>query len=144
MAIKVINGEELKAALEKDYRIYLCGDEGMIQPEFAHIPDDFMEIGTSSYKEFTADKPHVHTRNHEYNYVVKGCVRVINLDTGEEFEFGEDSLFVITPNTRYAGKNMAGTRVFFVKYPKGNDKVVVDVPQNVKEWLNSWEAEYKK
>ena len=144
MAISIITGQQLKAALSKDYRVYLCGDESMIQPQLEHIPDDYLEIGTSDYREFTADKPHYHKTNHEYNYVVKGCVRVINLDTEEQYEFGEDSLFVISPNTRYAGKNKAGTRVFFVKCPKGNDKMLAEVTPQLEKWMESWDAEYKK
>ena len=145
MAIEVIRGEALKKALDKHYRVYLCGDKSMIQPELEYIPDDYLEIGTSDYREFTADKPHYHKSNHEYNYVVRGCVKVVDIEKGEEYTFEEDSLFVIPPNTAYAGKNKAGTRVFFVKCPKGNDKMLVEkVPDAVAEWLKSWEAEYKK
>ena len=56
MAINVIHGQTLSDALENKYRLYLCGDKSMVQPELEYVPDDNIEIGISQYTEFTADK----------------------------------------------------------------------------------------
>jgi len=138
-----IDGEVLKEALGKKYRVYLCGDLQGKQDELECIVDKQLEIGTSYYSEFTADMPHFHTKATEYNYVIKGKVKILLIDEKRELEFGEESLFVFPPNTKYAGKNQADTRIYFVKSPGGNDKKIIDVNESLKEWLSSWDSEYK-
>lgn len=144
MGMQSIHGNEIAAALQRNYRVYLCGDKSMIQPELAYLPDEQLEIGISDYAEYTADLPHVHTRNHEYNFVVCGCTKVLELDTGEEREFEAGSLYVFSPNTRHVCKHTAGTKEFFVKCPKGNDKMPVEVTEAIAEWMRAWDADYKQ
>lgn len=138
MSIQHIHGSEIHNALSKIYRVYLCGDKHMIQPELTYLPDDQLEIGISEYSAFTADKPHLHTRDVEYNYVICGCTKVLNLETMEETEYEAGSLFIVSPNTPYASKHLGNTRIFFVKCPKGNDKVLADYTQDVENWLSAW------
>jgi len=142
MSIISISGNQIEHAFQEKYRVYLCGDESMIQPELKYIPDEYLEIGISDYQKFTADKPHYHAQNTEYNFVVSGCTRVVNLETGEEHQYDAGSLFVIAPNTRYASKHNEGTKVFFVKCPKGNDKMLVEPDEGLLAWMTCWDACY--
>ena len=138
--IEYIGGDTIKKALDDKYRVYLCGDLQGLQKELECIVDKNLEIGTSYYKEYTADTPHYHTTVTEYNYVISGKVKILLIDEDRELEFGEDSLFVLSPDTKYAGKNQAGTRVYFVKLPGGNDKKVIEADEKVKKWLKAWDS----
>ena len=60
------------------------------------------------------------------------------IDEGKEYTFGEDTLFVIPPHTRYASKHMGGTKILFVKNPGGNDKNLISVDESLKQWLETW------
>lgn len=142
MGIQSLSGSQINDALKLQYRVYLCGDKSMIQPSLEYIPDEQLEVGISDYQEYTADKPHYHAQNTEYNYVVCGCTKVIDLDTGEELQYEAGSLFVLAPNTRYASKHIAGTKMFFVKCPKGNDKIIVNIDNKLSAWMKSWDAPY--
>lgn len=139
-----ICGESLNKALKSKHRLYLCGNLQKPQEELECIIDKNIEIGTSDYKEFTADAPHFHDTATEYNYVIKGKVKILLIDEKKEYEFGEDSLFIFQPNTKYACKNQAGTKVYFVKSPGGNDKKIISVNDSLKEWLVSWESKYEE
>jgi mannose-6-phosphate isomerase-like protein (cupin superfamily) len=135
--MEYIAGSELNKALQSDYRVYLCGN--LCKPQnMKWIPDGELEIGISFYKEFTADKPHFHAANTEYNYVINGMTKLLLIDYGEEFIFEEGSLFIIPPHTKYASKHIGGTRIIFVKNPGGNDKKLVDINKALTEWLKSW------
>ena len=35
--------------------------------------------------------------------------------------------------------NVGGTTILFIKTPPGNDKVVVEVNDNVQKWLEKWD-----
>ena len=137
--MNVIRGKDLDAALEKKYRLYLAGRLMMPQSEIDCIDDD-IEVGISSYDEFTADKPHVHPIATEHCYVLEGSVRVMLLDDSrEELELGKGDFFVLKPNSAYATKNKAGTKVLFIKAPGGNDKTSVEVDAALEKWLSQWD-----
>ncbi len=135
--MEYIMGSDLRQALQSSYRVYLCGNLSKPQ-EMKWIPDGQLEIGTSLYKEFTADKPHFHAAATEYNYVISGKTKVLLIDEGQEFTFEEGSLFVIPPHTKYASKHLGGTRILFVKNPGGNDKNLVNINEALTDWLKSW------
>lgn len=135
--MEYIMGSELNQALQSEYRVYLCGN--LCKPQgMKWIPDGQLEIGTSLYQTFTADKPHFHTAATEYNYVISGKTKVLLIDEGKEFTFEEGSLFVIPPNTKYASKHLGGTRILFIKCPGGNDKNLVDMTEALADWLKAW------
>lgn len=132
-------GKQISDALDKKYRVYLCGNLSRPQRELECINDSNIEIGTSYYKEFTSDKPHVHSRITEYNYVLQGKVKLLLIADNREYEFDKDSLFIIPPNTEYVSKNQADTRLLFIKSPGGNDKSLVEVDDRVLAWMQSWD-----
>ena len=135
--MEYIMGRELIEAFQSDYRVYLCGNLSKPQ-DMKWIPDSHLEIGTSYYREFTADKPHLHTTATEYNYVVSGMTKVFLIEEGQEFVFETGSLFVIPPHTKYASKHIGGTQILFIKNPGGNDKKLVDVDGALVDWLKLW------
>lgn len=132
-----IRGNEVKEALKSTYRVYLCGNLQKPQ-QLKWISDNKNEIGTSYYKEFTADQPHFHTTATEYNYVLSGYSKVLLIDEDKEYIFDEGSLFVISPMTKYASKHSENTKILFLKTPVGNDKQLVDVNEQLEKWLRSW------
>jgi mannose-6-phosphate isomerase-like protein (cupin superfamily) len=137
--INYFMGDELNALLKRQYRIYMCGDLERPQEIAECIRDEKLEIGTSLYESFTADTPHYHARATEYNFVVRGCVRVFLYDTKERLEFKEGSLFVLPPGTKYASKSAPGTQVLFIKCPGGNDKTLYDYDDGLRDWLKEWD-----
>jgi len=135
--MEYIMGRELNRALQSDYRVYLCGN--LHKPQsMKWIPDSQLEIGTSCYKSFTADKPHFHDTATEYNYVASGTTKVLLIEENQEFVFEAGSLFVIPPHTEYASKHLEGTQILFIKNPGGNDKKLVDINETLADWLKSW------
>ncbi len=139
--MKILKKSEIDKGFERSQRTYLCGNL-RIAAESEHIHTDAYEIGITEYKEYTAEKPHRHTFNDEYNYVIEGRIKVLLLSEKREEEFGTGDLFVITPNEPYACKATAGTRVIFSKVPGGNDKVLERPSADIKRWSASWDAVY--
>ena len=141
--MKKIFGRDIKDALSKTYRVYLCGNLSKPQVELPCISDDNLEIGMSYYKEFTSDNPHFHTRATEYNFILEGESRVFlpdEINGEQEYHFEKGGMFVLSPNTRYAFKHKAGTKILFIKCPGGNDKMLFKPDEKLKAWLSSWEV----
>lgn len=140
--IEFIRSEEFEEAFRHSYRHYLTGHLQKEQPYLRHFEDD-IEIGMSDYQVFTADVPHVHPVATEHGYVLKGKVRIrfFDSETGtvtDELEFSEGDYFLIRPGVMHASKNMAGTRILFIKAPGGNDKTPFEVDEETAEWLKNW------
>ncbi len=132
---------EIDKGLVDAHRTYLCGN--LKQPtESDFIHTDSYEMGITEYKEFTCEKPHLHSFNDEYNYVIEGCLKVLLINEKRELIFESGDLFVIHPNESYVCKGQAGTRVVFSKLPGGNDKVLIDADMSVTRWGESWRAPY--
>ena len=137
--IEYIREEELSSALEKEYRQYLAGHLSREQKFLQHVDDD-IEVGISHYREFTADKPHMHPVATEHSYVLQGSIKMRLLDgSGEEYRFDQGDFFVLRPGVGYATKNAADTKILFIKSPGVNDKTEVDVDEETRQWLSSWE-----
>lgn len=134
-----IRREELEEAFSHSYRHYLTGHLFVPQPYLKNIEDD-IEIGISDYREFTADTPHVHPVATEHIYVLSGAVRirVFGEETTEK-ELRAGDFAVVRPGEPHASKNAPGTRVFFIKSPGINDKTVIEVDEDTKDWLTAWE-----
>lgn len=129
----------LDAALSKNYRQYLTGHLSRPQPDLKNIEDD-IEIGLSSYAVFTADTPHKHPVATEHAYVLCGSVRCRLLDgSGSEMQFDEGDFFMLRPGEAAATKNAPGTKVLFIKSPGLNDKTPVEVDEDTRRWLLSWD-----
>lgn len=136
--IEKISAGAISAALEKTFRQYLVGD--LKQPqEIVHIHDDHVEVGISSYKKFTADKPHFHTTVSEYQYVIQGSTQVKNLKTNEVIKLEAGDFYMIIAETPYAQKSMPNTKILFFKHPGLNDKRLIDIDKATEEWLRTME-----
>ena len=136
---EIIRGADLDRALEKQYRQYLTGHLQRPQIHLQHIDDD-IEIGISHYREFTADKPHMHPTATEHSYVLQGSMKILLLeDEPREYQFDAGDFFVLRPGIGYATKNAPGTKVLFVKAPGINDKTEVPVTEALAQWLSSWD-----
>lgn len=141
--MELIRNSEIEAGLEGSgfTRVYLCGDLKMSNG-VRHIPTDGYEIGISRYREFTFEKPHIHSFNHEYNFVLEGRIKILLLRTGREILLEKGDLFVIEPDEPYVGKALPGTMTLFSKVPGGNDKVLVPATPAIEGWGASWDAVY--
>lgn len=129
----------LDFALQHEYRQYLSGHLMREQPFLQHVEND-VEVGVSQYREFTADRPHVHPTAIEHGYILQGSVKVRLLDgSNEEYQFNEGDFFVIHPGIGYASKNAINTKVLFIKAPAGNDKVLLPVDAETQVWLMAWD-----
>jgi len=135
--VNIIKKNKLFNALKKKYRLYLTGKLQKPQKELNCIEDN-IEIGLSYYKKFTADTPHMHPVATEHAIVLKGQVKLLIVDTKQEYLLKKGDFFMLKPNVKYASKNKKGTKVFFIKSPGGNDKTVIDIDNFTKNWLNSW------
>lgn len=140
VSFKHFYGREVEEALLQIPRVYLCGHLDQPQASLWHYDDIHTEVGVSYYQEFTADAPHEHTKNREFNFVVTGLTKVLLLNSNTEYEFGPNSLFIIDPSMPYCTKSQPNTEILFVKVPGGNDKVLVDVTPDLALWMSSWEA----
>lgn len=138
--MEYITSKEIEKAFIQEYRHYLTGHLLCPQPYLKHLEDE-IEIGISDYSEFTADLPHVHPIATEHCYILKGKVKIRCFENGngvEEQEFCAGDFFIIRPGVGHASKNAPGTRVLFIKSPGINDKTLIEVDDDTKNWLKVW------
>lgn len=137
--MKIVSGKGVRDSLSNQIRVYLCGHLDSPEP-FEHINTDGLEIGISHYDDYTAEKPHLHKWNYEYNYVKSGFVKVYNFNEQKEYEFHQDDMYLIEPDMPYITKALPGTEVLFVKSPGGNDKELIPVTEQITNWGKDWES----
>lgn len=137
--MKVVNGDKIRDALQKQIRVYLCGNLSKPEP-FEFAPTDGLEIGISHYSAFTPEKAHRHKLNHEYNFIRSGSVKVYVFDENKEYLFVKDDMYVIEPGMAYITKAQPGTEVLFVKSPGGNDKELLPVTDEIINWSKKWDS----
>lgn len=141
--MEILERNEIEGGLIGSHRTYLCGN--LQNPTKArHIHTDDYEIGISQYSEYTVEMPHYHSFNIEYNYVISGQVKVLLLNEGIEKVLKSGDLFVIQTEEPYLCKAMPNTKVIFSKVPGGNDKVTLQLNENIRRWGESWEKEYEE
>lgn len=137
--MKRIDGNKMRESLAKQIRVYLCGK--LSDPEdFEFVETDGLEIGISHYDQFTVEKAHLHKWNQEYNFIMKGKVKVYLFDENKEYEFHQDDMYVIEPGMSYITKAQAGTEVIFVKSPGGNDKELIPITDAIRSWGKDWDS----
>ena len=93
----IITNEAIENGLKEKGRVYLCGNLALPNG-LEHIQTDGYEIGISYYDDFSADKPHLHSYNTEYNYVIEGEIKILLLQEGTELHLKKGDLFVIHSN----------------------------------------------
>ena len=135
--ITSVNNQEVKNALEGLTRQYFVGNLKKEQ-NLSFVRDERLEIGITNYEQYTDEQAHYHTEATEYQYMVSGWTKYLDLDTGVEYEFKAGDFYTIFPDTKYAQKAKKGTTIIFIKVPSINDKVVVaDVDKTVTDWYAS-------
>ena len=135
---KKITAFAINDALIGTTRQYLVGNLKLPQ-ELAHIDDSNIEIGITDYKEYTTESPHWHKVAYEYQYMLGGETKYLDVETGEEVHYVAGDFFRIDPETKYAQKSIGGTTILFIKTPPGNDKVSMETDNNAQKWLLKWE-----
>lgn len=132
--IQKISKEKIDEALKLSDRQYLIGNLKVPQI-LEHIYDNEVEVGISHYKEFTSDKPHKHSDVTEYQMILQGKSYIKNLFTNEIIQLNEGDFYIVHKNTPYAQKSTDNTKILFFKHPGMNDKILVDIDEVTREWL---------
>ena len=134
---KKLTASAINGALKDTTRQYLVGNLKLPQ-ELTHIDDSNIEIGITDYKEYTAEDPHWHKVAYEYQYMISGETKYLDVETGEETHYVTGDFYRIDPKTKYAQKSIGGTTILFIKTPPGNDKVSMEADDNAQKWLAKW------
>ena len=131
----LLRREDIQTATDKNSRQYYCGN--LRRPQLLdYIQTESLEIGTSFYKVFTADEPHLHQLTSDMVYVLQGEYYVWLLDNETPpIALKEGDFISIPKNCPYASKAKAGTKTLFIKQLKENDKVLVEPSAEVKQWM---------
>lgn len=132
-----IECEKIEDVLSRVSRQYLVGNLKRPQ-DLEFIGDDRLEIGITDYDSYTTEPVHYHTEATEYQYMISGRTKFMDVETGEEFEFRKGDFYCFKKNTVYAQKSEGGTRILFIKVPSVNDKHVVEAFDKVKKWYESY------
>ena len=126
---KFIKNDVIRQSLQNTTRQYFVGNLKREQIlEF--IKSEEVEIGITSYNEYTNEMPHKHSIAMEYQYMISGRTQYLDVDTGEIHEFIKGDFFVIFPNT-----TKLGTEILFIKETYINDKKVVEADDKTQKWL---------
>lgn len=132
--IKRISKDELEKTLSNNNRQYLVGDLKLPQ-ELQHIHDGNVGVGISHYKSFTSDLPHIHPKVTEYQLMLQGYSEIKNLITNEITKLYAGDFFLVENGTPYAQKLEEDTKIMFMKHPGMNDKELVEINEETKQWL---------
>lgn len=135
---KKITSTAIDDALKSTMRQYFVGSLKLPQ-ELEHIDDSNIEIGITDYKVYTPELPHWHKVAYEYQYMISGETKYLDIVSGEETSYAAGDFYRIEPETKYAQKSIGGTTIIFIKTPPGNDKVTVEVDSRTKAWLEKWD-----
>ena len=132
--IGVVSASAIERALAASPRQYLMGRLKRPQ-ELDHIDSDAVEVGIVDYPVAAADEPHTHVVTSEYQYVLRGQVKLLDLVSREEVSLAAGDFYAVPRDTPHVQKAADGTRVIFFKTPAGDDKQVLDVDASVVRWL---------
>ena len=121
-------------------RQYLLGDLQLPQ-DLDFIKDKEIEVGLSKYNKYTVEIPHFHTVCTEYQYVLEGKTKYLDIDTNIEYEVKKGDFYVVRPNTKYFQKSEKGTTILFFKNPGLNDKKIVEFCDLTEEQIK-WSEKY--
>ncbi len=131
--IEKLDSSLIDKTLESEHRQYLCGDLKLPQ-KLENLKDDEVEIGITLYDSYRVEKPHYHTTCSEYQYILEGKTKYLDLSTMEEVEMKKGDFFIIRRGTKYYQKALKGTKILFFKYPAGNDKILVKLSKEQENW----------
>ena len=135
--IKIVSAEQAEKLFANQKRVYYSGKD-LQDDGIKTIENDGLEIALTRYRGYSVDLPHYHKWNDEYNFIKSGQIKVYLIDEKKEYSFGENDLYMIEPDTKYAAKAIDGTEIVVVKSPGGNDKVPSELSEEVKQWQKTW------
>ena len=101
--IKIKNNDIENILLEVS-RQYLVGNLKRPQ-KLDFIKDNNLEIGITNYSQYSTEVAHFHTEAVEYQYMLSGWTKYLDIETGIEYEFKKGDFFCIEKNTIYAQKS---------------------------------------
>lgn len=134
--IELIQNKEIEKSLTDSTRQYLVGQLSKPQ-KLKYINDEQLEIGITSYPDFTFEKPHYHSQATEYQYMINGMTEYLDVETGAEYKFKKGDFYKIPSGLSYGQKSKPNTIILFIKTPLGNDKQDIEITEKVEEWLES-------
>lgn len=133
---KLIQNDKIIRAFEESTRQYLVGD--LKKPQLIqHFKDVDIEIGITKYDRFQFEAPHYHTSATEYQYMLDGLTEYLDLETNETFVFKKGDFYKINPYTHYTQRSKEGTSILFIKSPGLNDKVNLEITDNIRKWADT-------
>ena len=133
MAIQIIKKDIIEKAFENNDRQYMIGNLKVPQ-ELEFIFDENVEMGISDIKHYQVDKVHYHSNCKEYQYIISGKNKYLDLNKHKTYELSKGDVYMIETNAAYYQKSLAGTRILFIKVPGGNDKYLVELSEEQMEW----------
>lgn len=130
---EVLKNKEIIESLQGVTRQYLAGNlkKPQILPFFR---TESLEIGITSYDEYSSEPSHKHTVADEYQFMLSGRTQYMDVDTGEIHEFIKGDFYKINAGTSYAQRSKPGTEILFIKVPSINDKESVEESESVLSW----------
>lgn len=129
----LIKSKDIEEVLQLVSRQYLAGNLERPQ-KLKYLHDEHLEIGITDYNKYTIEPVHFHTEAIEYQYMLSGWTKYMDVEHDKEYEFKKGDFYCIEKNTTYAQKSKKGTRILFIKVPSINDKNVVETSEAIKEW----------
>ena len=98
--IEVLGREAIETALQANHRQYLAGDLKLPQ-DLEHLRDGEIEVGITDYAAYQWEKPHYHPLVTEYQFLLRGAAKYVDLDAGKEIlvEAGDFSSSARIPDT---------------------------------------------
>ena len=136
--IEFLRSGEIEEALSHNSRQYFTGELKLPQ-HLRFLRDLNIESGISNYPCYKWEQPHYHTVTSEYCYLLSGETKYVDLACGKEYHFCEGDFYVLRRDVPYLQKCMAGCRLFFLKAPGINDKVVLPMDERMYAWCWDWE-----
>ena len=102
------------------------------------IKEKGIGIGITVAHKNDVDAPHYHTKITEYQYVLDGRVCILDIETGKEYLYKKGDFYVIYPWFKHVQKMEKGSRVIFVKSEFIDDKILVDIDDELEKWMNDY------
>lgn len=128
-----LDSQDIRNALQGTTRQYFVGNLSRPQ-KLQFMKDERLEIGLSSYSEYTHEPAHIHSTATEYQYVISGWTEYMDVETGNVLEFRQGDFYAIMPGTAYSQRIKAGTTILFIKTPSINDKQLVALSEEQERW----------
>ncbi|KAA3616455.1 MAG: NUDIX domain-containing protein [Calditrichaeota bacterium] len=129
-----ISAIDIEKSLKNSYRQYLVGM--LKKPQLLeYVQDEKLEMGITFYDKSSIESPHTHSQAYEYQYMISGFTKYLDIESKTEFSFKKGDFYLIKPGIKYAQKSKTGTKILFIKLPIGNDKIELQPDYDVIDWM---------